>query len=163
MGLKSYFKAPKPKEGPPAAQHVSSEKAPAPSPSDAGLLQPAPAHTRRNSSAPSTRSTGSSVFFDEIKHEVMVNYLYQQQCSYLWVGELAGEAEGVLLRKQRGHYMACPPQLAATPLATSCAALNVQVRLALLCCGPLGDLCANPPVRHDGKLPRHQDLPPVGP
>ena len=129
MGLGSYFKAPKPKDKPPATQHVSSEKAPAPSPSDAGLLQPAPTYTRRNSSsARSTRSTGSSVFFDEIKHEVMVNYLYQQQCSHLWVGELAGEVEGVLLRKQRGHYMACPPQLAASPLATSCAALNVQVR-----------------------------------
>lgn len=129
MGLKSYFKAPKPKDKPQSAQHASSEKAPAPSPSDGGLLHPAPTHTRRNSSAPSTRSTKSSVFFDEIKHEVMVNYLYQQQCSHLWVGELAGEAEGVLLRKQRGYYMACPPQLAVSPLATSCAALNVQVRL----------------------------------
>lgn len=163
MGLKGYFKAPRPKEKPPVAYHVSSEKAPAPSPGDGGLLQPAPAHTRRNSSAPSTRSTGSSVFFDEIKHEVMVNYLYQQQCSYLWVGELAGEAEGVLLRKQRGHYMACPPQLAASPLATSCAALNVQVRFPLLRCGTLREGRANPPVRHDGELPCHKDLPPVGP
>jgi hypothetical protein len=64
---------------------------------------------------------------DDIKHEVMVNYLYQQQCSQLWVSDGSGEIEGVLLRKTRGHYMACPPQLAGTPFAMACAALNVQV------------------------------------
>lgn len=68
---------------------------------------------------------------DEIKHEVMVNYLYQQQCSQLWVGDGAGEVEGVLLRKSRGHYMACPPQLGNSEFALACAALNVQVSLNL--------------------------------
>jgi hypothetical protein len=75
---------------------------------------------------------------DEIKHEVMVNYLYQQQCSHLWVSDGSGEVEGVLLRKFRGHYMACPPQLGQSAFALACAALNVQVRsfldqIALLC------------------------------
>jgi hypothetical protein len=74
------------------------------------------------------RSTGSSVFLDDIKHEVMVNYLYQQQCSHLWVSDGSGEIEGVLLRKARGQYMACPPQLGNSPFAMACAALNVQVR-----------------------------------
>lgn len=63
----------------------------------------------------------------------MVNYLYQQQCSHLWVSDGSGEIEGVLLRKTRGQYMACPPQLGSSPFAIACAALNVQVRLAL--CG----------------------------
>jgi hypothetical protein len=75
------------------------------------------------------RSTGSSVL-DEIKHEVMVNYLYQQQCSHLWVSDGSGEIEGVLLRKSRGQYMACPPQLGSSPFALACAALNVQVRFS---------------------------------
>lgn len=66
---------------------------------------------------------------DEIKHEVMVNYLYQQQCSQLWVSDGSGEIEGVLLRKARGHYMACPPQLVNSPFAQACCALNVQVSL----------------------------------
>lgn len=64
---------------------------------------------------------------DDIKHEVMVNYLYQQQCSRLWVSDGSGEVEGVLLRKARNVYMACPPQLGNTPFASACAALNVQV------------------------------------
>jgi hypothetical protein len=72
-------------------------------------------------------STGSSGFLDDIKHEVMVNYLYQQQCSQLWVGDSSGEIEGVLLRKSRGQYMACPPQLGQSPFAIACTALNVQV------------------------------------
>lgn len=76
------------------------------------------------------RSTGSSVL-DEIKHEVMVNYLYQQQCSHLWVSDGSGEIEGVLLRKSRGQYMACPPQLGSSPFALACAALNVQCAMTV--------------------------------
>lgn len=137
MGLGSYFKAPKPKPKPqpspsektPPSRPAQENADPAPSPSGAGHLTPAGTTNRPVSlSARSARSTASSAFFNDIRHEVMVNYLYQQQCSRLWVGDLAGEAEGVLLRKARGQYMACPPQLAASPLAVSCAALNVQVR-----------------------------------
>ncbi|KOS21086.1 Glucans biosynthesis glucosyltransferase H [Escovopsis weberi] len=61
----------------------------------------------------------------------MVNYLYQQQCSQLWVGDGSGEVEGVLLRKSRGHYMACPPQLANSPFAFACAALNLQCAMTV--------------------------------
>lgn len=68
---------------------------------------------------------------DEIKHEVMVNYLYQQQCSHLWVSDGSGDLEGVLLRKSRNHYMTCPPQLANSPFAIACAALNCQVSQAI--------------------------------
>jgi hypothetical protein len=75
----------------------------------------------------SARSTQSSAFLDDIKHEVMVNYLYQQQCSHLWVSDGSGEIEGVLLRKSRNSYMACPPQLGSSPFAVACAELNVQV------------------------------------
>ena len=81
----------------------------------------------RASIAPSTRS---STYVDEIKHEVMVNYLHQQQCSHLWVSDNSGELEGVLLRKSRNNYLACPPQLAVSPFAAACAALNCQVSVA---------------------------------
>jgi len=68
------------------------------------------------------------IILDDIKHEVMVNYLYQQQCSHLWVSDGSGEIEGVLLRKAKSQYMACPPQLATSPFAGACVALNVSVR-----------------------------------
>jgi hypothetical protein len=71
------------------------------------------------------------MFLDDIKHEVMVNYLYQQQCSHLWVSDGSGEIEGVVLRKTRGQYMACPPQLGSSPFAAACAALNVQCAMTV--------------------------------
>ncbi|KPM37879.1 hypothetical protein AK830_g8658 [Neonectria ditissima] len=79
----------------------------------------------------SGKSGGSGGVIDDIKHEVIVNYLYQQQCSQLWVGDDSGELEGVLLRKVRGQYMACPPQLGASPFAIACAALNVQCAMTV--------------------------------
>lgn len=80
--------------------------------------------SRRNSFG-SIHSQAS--FMDDIKHEVMVNYLFQQQCSALWVGDGSGQVEGVLLRKAKGFYMSCPPQLVESPFGQACATLNVQV------------------------------------
>ncbi|KAK4133561.1 hypothetical protein BT67DRAFT_53734 [Trichocladium antarcticum] len=155
MGIGSYFKA-KPKElskapAPPPqpqpqpqphanaghrpTQSVTSETA-SPEPSDrrnSELLPPTPRYGSRPQSVSgrSVRSNGSSMFLDDIKHEVMVNYLYQQQCSHLWVSDGSGEIEGVLLRKSRGQYMACPPQLGNSPFALACAALNVQCAMTV--------------------------------
>lgn len=146
MGFFSYFKAdaPKPESSgdaapPKSTKHKAkkastmSEKHPAPQMSNDIELQPP---TPRFSSRPqsisgrSARSTGSSML-DDIKHEVMVNYLYQQQCAQLWVSDGSGEAEGVLLRKTRGQYMACPPQLASSPFAQSAAALNLHCAMTV--------------------------------
>ena len=125
MGLGSYFKAKKPEPEP-----VVTEKAPSPpSPQNDFNMELQPPTSRFGSSrnSISNRSTQSSTFLDDIKHEVMVNYLYQQQCSHLWVSDGSGEIEGVLLRKSKNTYMACPPQLGSSPFAAACAALNVQV------------------------------------
>jgi len=64
---------------------------------------------------------------DELKHEIMVNYLFQQQCARLWIADGTGEVEGVMLRKSRGNYLACPPALADSVFADSCVELNVPV------------------------------------
>lgn len=68
-----------------------------------------------------------SVWTEDIKHEVMVNYLFQQQCSSMWVGDGSGQVEGVMLRRSRGNYISCPPQLVESPFGNACEALNVQV------------------------------------
>jgi hypothetical protein len=128
MGIGSYFKAKKPE---PSAPEVSEKPASvSPQPDYNMELQPprfgSAGGSSRNSF--SNRSTQSSTFLDDIKHEVMVNYLYQQQCSHLWVSDGSGEIEGVLLRKSKNTYMACPPQLGSSAFAAACAALNVQVK-----------------------------------
>jgi len=128
MGLKNYFKANKGAAPPPATSSLQpqmAEKAPTLF-TDSLEMNPHPRFgdgSSRASLAPSVQSS----FMDEIKHEVVCNYLYQQQCSHLWVSDGSGELEGILLRKNRNQYMACPPQLATSDFARSCSALNVQV------------------------------------
>ncbi|KAK3950370.1 glycosyl transferase family group 2-domain-containing protein [Pseudoneurospora amorphoporcata] len=142
MGIANYFKAEKPE---PASQHHDAPISPRGRPTSTGnaptdlgdgdILAPPQARygsgSRSHSATRSTVSTTSSVFLEDIKHEVMVNYLYQQQCSYLWVANGSGEIEGVLLRKSRGQYMACPPALGHSPFAMACAALNVQCAMTV--------------------------------
>ena len=132
MGLKNYFKANKADASAPPPPVVQSpptmfEKGPPKLPNhftDSLEMSNSPRFgSSRASLAPSTHSS----FVDEIKHEVMCNYLYQQQCSHLWVSDGSGELEGILLRKSRNQYMACPPQLASSDFARACASLNVQV------------------------------------
>lgn len=145
MGIGSYFKASSAAPAPAAAGASADRQTKTKSPSvsekpastfragnDMELQPPSKFSSRPQSiSARSTRSNMSSMMLDEIKHEVMVNYLYQQQCSHLWVSDGSGEVEGVLLRKTRGHYMACPPQLGNSAFAQACAALNVQCAMTV--------------------------------
>lgn len=147
MGIGSYFKAEKPdkKQKRPATTAAAAIPPPAGPSASGGVLEktnnaslgandfelqpPTPnLHSSRNSIR-SARSGASSMFLDDIKHEVMVNYLYQQQCSHLWVSDGSGEVEGVLLRKWKGQYMACPQELGNSPFARACAELNVHVSL----------------------------------
>jgi hypothetical protein len=126
MGLGSYFKTKKPEPLPTAVPEKPALVIP-PSLNPELLATTSRFGSSRNST--SNRSTQSSTFLDDIKHEVMVNYLYQQQCSQLWVSDGSGEVEGVLLRKSKNTYMACPPQLGGSSFAAACAALNVQVKM----------------------------------
>lgn len=88
--------------------------------------------SRRNSFSGSMHSFASFGMMDDIKHEVMVNHLFQQQCKKLWISDVTGEIEGVVLRKTRGSYMSCPPTLINSPLAYYCSQMNVQVCLRRL-------------------------------
>jgi hypothetical protein len=138
MGFSNYFKAKKPEskkdvpektsEPTPVvySEQPSSSGSPDPIPNDFELQIPG-ANPNASRYSISRHSLGSSMFLDDIKHEVMVNYLYQQQCSHLWVADGSGEVEGVLLRKARGNYMACPPRLATSAFAQACSTLNVHV------------------------------------
>lgn len=78
------------------------------------------------------RVAARPTFLDDIKHEVMVNYLYQQQCSRLWVSDGTGELEGVVVRKSSDQYVACPRELSNSPFAQAMSALGVQVSAAVL-------------------------------
>ncbi|KAI0838134.1 glycosyl transferase family group 2-domain-containing protein [Hypoxylon sp. FL0890] len=142
MGLSSYFKAERPgikrekatTSSVPTGRLFAEEVPSGPMDlNDFGLqIPPSTFNSSRNSvSGRSVRSANSSVFVDDIKHEVMVNYLYQQQCAHLWVSDGSGDVEGVLLRKSKGSYMACPPALLNSSFARACSALNVQCAMTV--------------------------------
>lgn len=67
----------------------------------------------------------ASGFIEEIRHGVMANWLYQNQCTRLWVDN--PKVEGVFVRRARGEYDSCPPALVDTRLAQAVNALNLEV------------------------------------
>lgn len=69
--------------------------------------------------------TATTGFIEDIRHGVMTNYLYQNQCTRLWVDNAV--TEGVLVRKARGEYESCPINLVNTALGHAVKALNVEV------------------------------------
>lgn len=90
-------------------------------------------------SSPPTRSVSPDVrdgtknrYLEDIRHEVMVNYLFQQQCAHLWLDhENPSDCEGVIVRKAKGTYLTCPPDLVHSKLASACFDLNLQVSITV--------------------------------
>lgn len=131
MGIGSYFKAPKralklaAPENP--AETVEDEKPPrAPY-----AQQPGYGSSRASlSDSVRTRSRPQSLM-EDIKHEVMVNYLFQQQCARMWCGDGSGQFEGVLVRKTRSSYLACPPDLMTSSFAAGVMAINLPCAMTI--------------------------------
>ena len=85
--------------------------------------------TNDNEEVKSIRSTRSRYLVD-IRHEVMINHLFQQQCGAMWINHnSSAQCEGIMLRKTRGEYLACPPQIMASPFAVGCKELNLHVSI----------------------------------
>ena len=77
----------------------------------------------------SIRSTRSRYLVD-IRYEVMINHLFQQQCGAMWINHNSpAQCEGIMLRKARGEYLACPPQIMASTFAAGCKELNLHVSI----------------------------------
>lgn len=81
-------------------------------------------------SADSVRTTSSNTTAGlGIRHEMVVAYLYQQQCSNAWISDTKSDTEGALMRTSWDNYVTCPEALAQTPLTKACAILNVHVSI----------------------------------
>lgn len=86
----------------------------------------------RASLSGSTRSAAlRSTMMEDIRHEVMVNYLFQQQAAAMWVGSGDGHSEGVLVRKSKGQYLTCPSNLIRSTLAAGVMALNLPCAMTI--------------------------------
>ncbi len=66
---------------------------------------------------------------NDIKCDVMVNYLHQHQAERLWTTH--GEEEGVVLKKSRGEYACAPEELMGRDTAFVKAIETLNVRVCL--------------------------------
>ena len=113
--------------------------------------------SRIHSSRASFAGSVQSSFTEDIKHEVMCNFLYQQQCSKLWIADGSGQMEGIMVKKGRNEYISCPPALAQSEFAACVAALNAPVfNFDVAWAKPQADWRLG---HDDCKLPHHQYLP----
>jgi hypothetical protein len=96
----------------------------APIDSDAASLSPSPStHSR-----PSSRAAEEERLVDDIKHQVVLNHLYQHQCSSLWIRDYNDNIEGAMVRRKKNDYLFKPQALETSAFARAMTALNVQVR-----------------------------------
>ncbi len=70
-----------------------------------------------------------SLALEMVKHQVMINYLYQQQGNNGWRSSKEGSSEGIVLRLSRENYLTHPASLSESLLLASLKDLNVQVSL----------------------------------
>ncbi|KAF2225809.1 glycosyl transferase family group 2-domain-containing protein [Elsinoe ampelina] len=133
MGISSYFKGSKAADKKETLPTTNNEKSPVAASSSAPTSPRAPYSPRPGSLAPSTRSrrTVRSTFLDEIKHDVMCSWLFQQQCIKMWIGEYAGDCEGTLIRKSPTQYVASPPELAQSSFAQGAHTLGVHAAMTV--------------------------------
>lgn len=126
MSLFSYFKISKPQKS-----QSSKEKAPvAPTPIDNNPPQ------NGNYSEPSpTASSRQSVYsnnrLDDIRHQVILNHLWQKQRGLMWIMDNPAQHEGVMVRRDRTEYLCRPPALASSAFGTAMKIMNVSVSVTL--------------------------------
>jgi hypothetical protein len=66
---------------------------------------------------------------DAVKHQVMINYLYQQQGNNGWRSSNEYQPQGIVLRLSKDNYLSHPPQFAESALVDALRHLNVQVSI----------------------------------
>jgi hypothetical protein len=66
---------------------------------------------------------------DAVKHQVMINYLYQQQSNNGWRSSNENQPQGIILRLSKDNYLSHPLQFAESTLAEALMNLNAQVSI----------------------------------
>ncbi|KAK0335898.1 hypothetical protein LTR02_004293 [Friedmanniomyces endolithicus] len=90
-----------------------------------------PMASRPASLYPSGDFRNSDLNINELKCDVMVNWMYQQQMERLWTA--GGHDEGVMLKKGRAQYTCCPADLVEEQygLFRNVEALNVRAAMTV--------------------------------
>jgi hypothetical protein len=131
MGFKNYFQTTVPK--PTSHAMVETEKFHGALP---GRLAPLDSETASvspsyssHSRPPSSRAVAEGRLVDDIKHQVVINHLYKNQCSSLWIRDYTQNMEGCMVRRKKNDYLFKPQSLESSSFAKAMSALNVQVSI----------------------------------
>jgi hypothetical protein len=95
---------------------------------------------------------------NEIKCDVMVNWLYQQQMERLWTA--GGADEGVVLKKSRGQYTCCPADVVDEPYGFFKAIETLNVRVCIAQRSKILPMLTKFAGSNDCQHTSHQALPP---
>lgn len=124
MGLKNYFMSSKSTADPHTQPTEKLEQSVTPTgapPTYSGR----DSYANASSSASLAPSAHAGNVVDGIRREVLVNYLFQQQCTSRWIGNGVGDYEGVMVRQMKNDFLFCPPDLHDSVFGRCCMALNL--------------------------------------
>lgn len=115
MGLKSYFRKP----GKDAQSPTEKGEDIPPAPTTPACYTPRSRESAGLEGIPMQR-------LNDAKCDVMVNHVWSQQAKLLW--NIGNDDEGVVIKKSRGQYVCCPPDLRRPDgFLEAVQALNVKV------------------------------------
>lgn len=89
-----------------------------------------PASFRHSAIFPSLDATNSRISLIDIKNDMMVKWLYEQQLRKQYASG-SNAFEGVVLKKARGDFTCCPPQMSLIPNSLYAMVAQMNVRCAM--------------------------------
>lgn len=124
MGLKNYFMSSKSTADPHTqpTEKLEQSVTPTGAPPTYSVRD---SYANASSSASLAPSAHAGNVVDGIRREVLVNYLFQQQCTSRWIGNGVGDYEGVMVRQMKNDFLFCPPDLHDSVFGRCCMALNL--------------------------------------
>lgn len=72
-------------------------------------------------------NTKASLYSDEVQRDIILSYLFQKQCISMWIQDLAGSSEGVVLKHARNEFLTMPLTLKGSPYHKAIISLNAKV------------------------------------
>ena len=72
-------------------------------------------------------NTKASLYTDEVQRDIILSYLFQKQCISMWIQDLAGSSEGVILKHARNEFLTMPLTLKGSPYHKAIISLNAKV------------------------------------
>ncbi|USW56169.1 Putative glycosyltransferase 2, nucleotide-diphospho-sugar transferase [Septoria linicola] len=76
-------------------------------------------------------NTKDSLYSDEVQRDIILSYLFQKQCISMWIQDLAGTTEGVILKHARNEFLTMPITLKGSAFHYAMIALNVKAAMTV--------------------------------